>query len=34
MTASDWGCDWHPNVRGQRKIADVIVPVIRNAMNW
>jgi hypothetical protein len=34
MTTADWGCDWHPNVKGQRKIAGVIVPVIRNAMNW
>jgi len=34
MKASDWGCDWHPNVNGQKKIADVIEPVIRIAMGW
>jgi lysophospholipase L1-like esterase len=34
MTAADWGCDWHPNVNGQRKIAGVIEPVIRSAMGW
>jgi hypothetical protein len=34
MTAKDWGCDWHPNVNGQKKIAGVIEPVIRNAMGW
>lgn len=34
MTAADWGCDWHPNVKGQRKIAGVITPVIREAMGW
>jgi lysophospholipase L1-like esterase len=34
MTAADWGCDWHPNVKGQRKIAGVITPVVRDAMGW
>jgi len=34
MTSADWGCDWHPNVKGQRKIAGVITPVIRDAMGW
>ncbi|MBN1781152.1 endoglucanase [bacterium] len=34
LAYSDRGSDWHPNVQGQQKIADVIVPVIRNAMNW
>jgi hypothetical protein len=34
MADNDWGCDWHPNVRGQQKIADLIVPVIGSVMNW
>jgi hypothetical protein len=34
MTSTDWGCDWHPNVRGQRKIADAILPEFRRVMNW
>ena len=34
MSLTDWGCDWHPNMNGQRKIAGVIEPVIRSAMGW
>jgi hypothetical protein len=34
MTTADWGCDWHPNKIGQDKIADVIVPVIKNELGW
>ncbi len=34
MNESDWGCDWHPNIQGSRKIANVIVPVIKLIMNW
>ena len=30
----DWGCDFHPNIDGMSKMADVIVPIIRLRMNW
>ncbi|MBN2104142.1 endoglucanase [bacterium] len=33
LTGSDRGSDWHPNVQGQQKIADVILPIIRDRMN-
>jgi lysophospholipase L1-like esterase len=26
------GCDWHPNVTSQRKIADTILPLVREAL--
>jgi lysophospholipase L1-like esterase len=34
MDESDWGCDWHPNIQGSVKIANVITPVIKLIMNW
>lgn len=34
MTSTDWGADWHPNQQGQQKIADMILPVIEEAMGW
>jgi len=34
MDDSDWGCDWHPNIKGSSKIANVITPVIKLRMNW
>jgi hypothetical protein len=34
LTNSDRGSDWHPNKQGQQKIADVILPIIQNTMNW
>ena len=34
MNDSDWGCDWHPNIQGSSKIADIITPVIKLIMNW
>jgi len=34
LTMSDRGSDWHPNIQGQQKIADVIIPIIQNTMNW
>ena len=34
LSSSDLGSDWHPNVSGQQKIADVILPIIKNTMNW
>ena len=34
MNESDWGCDWHPNIYGANKIANVITPVIKLIMNW
>ena len=34
MNDSDWGCDWHPNINGSNKIANIITPVIKLRMNW
>jgi lysophospholipase L1-like esterase len=34
LTSSDRGSDWHPNKQGQQKIADAILPTIRNTMHW
>jgi hypothetical protein len=34
MNDSDWGCDWHPNIEGSVKSANIIVPYIKLVMNW
>ncbi len=34
LTMSDRGSDWHPNISGQQKTADVILPVIKNKLGW
>ncbi len=34
LTMSDRGSDWHPNIQGQQKIADIIIPIIQDTMNW
>ena len=34
LTSSDRGSDWHPNISGQQKITDVILPIIQNTMHW
>ena len=34
LTAVDYGCDWHPNVSGQQKIADQLTPIIAQTLNW
>ncbi len=34
LTMSDRGSDWHPNIRGQQKIANIVVPAIQGKMNW
>jgi hypothetical protein len=31
---SDWGCDYHPNITGANKIADILISAIRLRMNW
>ncbi len=33
LTAVDYGCDWHPNVSGQQKIADQLTPIIAQILN-
>jgi len=30
----DIGCDGHPNVNGQMKMAAVVIPIISSALNW
>jgi lysophospholipase L1-like esterase len=34
LTYADRGSDWHPNISGQQKIADVILPIIQDTMHW
>ena len=34
LTMSDRGSDWHPNISGQQKIADLVLPIIKDTMNW
>jgi lysophospholipase L1-like esterase len=34
LTYEDKGSDWHPNVKGQQKTADVILPIIQDTMHW
>jgi lysophospholipase L1-like esterase len=34
LTADALGSDWHPNTKGQQKIADKVLPVIQSVMNW
>ncbi len=34
LTMSDRGSDWHPNIKGQQKIANAITPVIKEMMEW
>jgi lysophospholipase L1-like esterase len=34
VLATDYGCDYHPNVSGQQKIADQLLPTIRELMGW
>lgn len=34
MAASDWGSDMHPNMFGAKKMADILVSMIKLRMNW
>lgn len=34
LSETDYGCDWHPNASGHRKIAEQLIPSIREEMNW
>ncbi len=34
LSAVDYGCDWHPNASGQRKIADQLRPFIAATLGW
>ncbi|HPG39399.1 MAG TPA: SGNH/GDSL hydrolase family protein [bacterium] len=34
LTGTDRGSDWHPNISGQQKIANAILPVIKDRMGW
>ena len=34
LTSSDLGSDWHPNISGQEKITDIILPIIQDTMQW
>ncbi|UCC53313.1 MAG: hypothetical protein JSV68_04960 [Anaerolineaceae bacterium] len=34
LSAADYGCDWHPNATGHRKIANQLIPVIAKTMGW
>ena len=30
----DYGCSYHPNVRGHEKIAAIVIPKIRKVLKW
>ena len=34
LSGTDYGCDWHPNASGHRKIAEQLIPRIREELNW
>lgn len=34
LTMADRGSDWHPNISGQQKIVDRVLPVIKDTMGW
>jgi len=34
LTQSDLGCDYHPNVSGHSKMANITIPIIGTALNW
>ena len=34
LSAVDYGCDWHPNGSGHRKIAEQLIPRIREELDW
>jgi hypothetical protein len=31
---NELGCDYHPNVKAHRQIADVLVPILRKTLGW
>ncbi|MFH1197746.1 MAG: SGNH/GDSL hydrolase family protein [bacterium] len=34
MTGEDWGCDFHPNIKGMNKISKLLAEEIQLRMNW
>lgn len=34
LSAVDYGCEWHPNVSGQQKIVDQLLPVMSDVLGW
>jgi len=34
LTQGDLGCDYHPNVNGHAKMANIAMPIIASALNW
>ena len=34
LSGTDYGCDWHPNASGHRKIAEQLIPHIRVELEW
>ena len=34
LSAVDYGCDWHPNASGHHKIAEQLIPRMRQELNW
>ncbi|MCP4363578.1 MAG: endoglucanase [Chloroflexi bacterium] len=34
IAPQDYGCDYHPNIAGQQKITDQIVPALQRIMGW
>jgi hypothetical protein len=34
LTQADLGCDYHPNVNGHTKMANIAIPIIGKALSW
>jgi len=34
LSGADYGCDWHPNASGHRKIAEQLIPYFHQELNW
>lgn len=34
MADNEWGCDWHPNIAGMKRMADILSAAIKLRMNW
>jgi len=34
LSGTDYGCDWHPNASGHQKIAEQLIPRMREELNW
>jgi hypothetical protein len=31
---ADFGCDWHPNIQGHKKISEQLIPAMADVLSW